>query len=287
MSNIRFIIGSFIFLTFGLIYWYFGFPYFNEQRFVMFICIILLSGTVIYFIKKAERGENIYLRPIPGLSAIEEAVGRATEMGKKVLYVPGIADMDQVETVSGVIILGHVAKMTAQYETGLDVPVSKSIVMEAAREICRESYLVQGRPDLFRDNMVHYLTDEQFAYAAGVDGIMVREKPAACLYQGKFYAESLILAETGNSIGAIQVAGTGSPTQIPFFVTACDYTLIGEEFFAASAYLSKKPSLIGSLKGQDMAKFVVMALILVSFVMNGLFDLGLTELNIKTFLSVK
>ena len=46
--------------------------------------------------------------------------------------------------------------------------------------------------------------------------------------------ESLILAETGNTIGAIQVAGTAMPAQLPFFVAACDYTLIGEEFFAAS-----------------------------------------------------
>ena len=60
---------------------------------------------------------------------------------------------------------------------------------------------------------------------------------------GKFFAESLLFAETGNSIGAIQIAGTGSQTQIPFFVTACDYTLMGEEFFAASAYLSKEPEL--------------------------------------------
>ena len=95
------------------------------------------------------------------------------------------------------------------------------------------------------------------------------------------------MAETGNSIGAIQVAGTGSPTQIPFFVTACDYTLIGEEFFAASAYLSKKASLIGSLKGQDMAKFVVITMIVATIFLNGLFDLEIINFNIKSFMSVK
>ena len=169
----------------------------------IFITVILAAFLLLYFIQKARQGEKIYLRPIAGLKALEEAVGRATEMGKSVLFVPGISDMDQVETVSGVILLGHVAEMTA-----------------------KEAYLNAGRPDLYYDDMVHYLTDDQFAYAAGVNGIMMREKPAACFYLGKFYAESLILAETGNSIGAIQIAGTGSPSQIPFFVTACDYTLI-------------------------------------------------------------
>jgi hypothetical protein len=80
---------------------------------------------------------------------------------------------------------------------------------------------------------------------------------------GAFFAESLILAETGNSIGAIQVAGTAMPAQLPFFVAACDYTLIGEEFFAASAYLSGSPEELGSLKGQDVGKVMVAVLLLV------------------------
>ena len=170
--------------------------------------------------------------------------------------------------------MGHVAEYTAKYETSLNVPVSKSIVMETGREICKESYLKSGRPDLYYDDMVQYISDEQFAYAAGVNGIMEREKPAACFYLGKFYAESLILAETGNSIGAIQIAGTGSPSQIPFFVTACDYTRIGEEFFTASAYLSNKPELEGSIKGQDIVKLLVMIAMVLMVIFNGLHQSG-------------
>lgn len=109
--------------------------------------------------------------------------------------------------------------------------------------------------------MVYYLTDDQFGYAAAIDGMVVRQKPATIFYQGAFYAESLILAETGNSIGAIQIAGTAMPAQLPFFVAACDYTLIGEELFAASAYLSREPKLLGSLKGQDIGgKLVFLSL---------------------------
>ena len=247
----------------------------------MFIAVLIVSLTIKYFVQKAESGEEIYLRPLSALKAIEEAVGRATEMGKSVLFVPGISDMDQVETVSGMVVLGHVAGMTANYETGLNVPVSKAIVMEAAREACSESYLKVGRPDLFYDDMVHYVSEDQFAYAAGVNGIMLREKPAACFYQGKFYAESLIFAETGNSIGAIQIAGTGSQAQIPFFVTACDYTLIGEEFFTASAYLSGKPQMLGSIKGQDIVKLMVMVSIVAVLILDLFNQTGILNFSIK------
>jgi hypothetical protein len=96
---------------------------------------------------------------------------------------------------------------------------------------------------------------------------MVREKPAACFYMGAFYAESLVLAENGNAVGAIQIAGTAEPSQLPFFVAACDYTLIGEEFLAASAYLSGERDQLGSIKGQDLGKLIAVMAILVGCVL--------------------
>tara|TARA_B100000214_G_scaffold356693_1_gene315513 strand:- start:1499 stop:2362 length:864 start_codon:yes stop_codon:yes gene_type:complete len=287
MNDRDFIIGSAIICISFIVYWIIGAPYFITDRIVMFLAILLFGGILMYNTRKAQRGEEIFLRSIPGLKAVEEAVGRSTEMGKPVLFVPGIQDMDQVETVAGVIVLGHVSKMTARYETTLDVPVSRAIVMKAAREACKESYLVEGKPEMFQEDMVHYVTDEQFAYAAGVNGIMVREKPAACIYMGKFFAESLILAETGNSIGAIQIAGTASQSQIPFFVTACDYTLIGEEFFAASAYLSDKPELVGAVKGQDMIKMIILALTIGGVFLRILYDFNVINFNITSMLTIR
>ncbi len=251
-----------------------------------FVTIIISCFTIEYFIQVAKKGNPIYMRPIPAMKAMEEAVGRATEMGSSVLYVPGISGLDEIDTISGVIILGHVAGMTAEYESDLHVPCCVPIVMEAARESCKEAYLKKGRPDLYKDKMVHYVTDDQFAYAAGVNGIMLREKPAAIFYQGKFYAESLILAETGNSVGAIQIAGTGSSSQIPFFVTACDYVLIGEEFYAASAYLSGSSEMIGSIKGQDYVKLLCMMFIIVVFLFSIFNYFGIFSFDIMNLFKI-
>jgi hypothetical protein len=44
-------------------------------------------------------------------------------------------------------------------------------------------------------------------------------------------------------------------------VTTCDYTLIGEELYAASAYLSREPVLVGTLRGQDFGKALIMAVL--------------------------
>ena len=228
--------------------------WFNSSRAWFLVILTLVSGGVILFTELAKSGRGVYVREIAGLKAIEEAVGRATEMGRPCLFVPGLQDINETPTVAGIAILSNVAKFTADYDATLEVPTSRSLVMTAARETVHSAYLTTGRPEAYNEDRIYYVTDEQFAYVAYLTGYMVREKPAACFYAGIFFAESLILAETGNLIGAIQIAGTSETSQLPFFVAACDYTLIGEELFAASAYLSGEPHQLGSLKGQDAGK---------------------------------
>jgi len=240
--------------------------WFHPNRLNILIAAVLLSAFILYYISQARAGKVLFIRRIAGLEAVQEAVGRATEMGKPVLFVPGIADIDDIQTIAAVTILGRVATMVAEYDASLLVPCSRSLVMSTAQEVVKEAYLEAGRPDAYRRENISYLTDDQFGYVAGVDGIMVREKPAANFYLGTFYAESLILAETGHSIGAIQIAGTAMPSQLPFFIAACDYTLIGEELFAASAYLSREPRLLGSLVGQDWGKVIILISIILGVV---------------------
>jgi hypothetical protein len=244
--------------------------WFHMGRLNALLGVIIVCGAILYFIQKAKSGKELFIRKIAGLDAVDEAVGRATEMGRKIFYIPGTQDMDEVQTLAGITILGRVARVAAQYEADLEVPVARSLVMVTCREVVKEAYLNAGRPEAYNDGMVYYLTDDQFGYAAGIDGLVMRDKPATLFFMGAFYAESLILAETGNSIGAIQIAGTAMPAQLPFFVAACDYTLIGEELFAASAYLSKEPKLLGSLKGQDLGKAVILLAILVGIVMTSI-----------------
>lgn len=241
-------------------------PLFSREKWRHLLGVITVCAALGYYIYAAGR-RTLYIRKIAGLQALDEAVGRATEMGKPVLYVVGLADVDDIQTMASLSILSHVARKTAEYDTPIVTTTARAVAFSAAQEIVRDAFSVAGRPDAFSVESVRYISDDQFGYTAGVDGIMVREKPAANFYIGNFYAESLILAETGHATGSIQIAGTAQPSQVPFFVAACDYTLIGEELFAASAYLSRDPLQVGSLRGQDVGKAIVMALLVVCSVL--------------------
>ncbi|UCG30331.1 MAG: hypothetical protein JSV53_00200 [candidate division WOR-3 bacterium] len=234
----------------------------NRKKINIIVAVVVLGGLIMFFIQHARRGRELFVRKIAGLHAIDDAVGRATEMGKPILYCPGIGYIEDIATIASLNILGEVAKKCGQYDTKLINPHFDPIVYTVAREIVKESYTNVGRPDAFDPDSVYYVTDSQFAYAAAVDGIMLRELPATNFLVGWFRAESLILAETGASTGAIQIAGTDQVSQLPFFVTACDYTLIGEELYAASAYISREPLLLGAIKGEDWGKVIIGAILI-------------------------
>ena len=241
--------------------------WFDTGKTNVFVVTAIFLALVLYYIRQSEGGKVWSFRRIAGLTAIEEAIGRSTEMGKGVLYIPGVQDIDDIQTIASMIILGNVARMTAKYETPLNVPTPSPAVYTVADEVVKGAYSDTGRMDAYRADMVRYITTEQFAYVAAVNGMMLRDRPAANLLLGAFFAESLLLAETGHEIGAIQIAGTANVHQLPFFVVACDYTLIGEEYYAASAYLSKDAKLLGSLKASDTIKIGLVAVIVVGVIL--------------------
>ncbi|MBI3327139.1 MAG: hypothetical protein HYZ81_10625 [Nitrospinae bacterium] len=235
---------------------------FNWNRLNNFLYMLLFSVIILWFISRARRRE-LFLRRIPGLNAVEEAIGRATEMGRPIYYLTGRDGISSISTIAATVLLGEIAKKAAAYDARIKVPHTDPIVMAVSQEIVKQAYTQAGRPDAYQEDINFFVTDDQFGYAAAVDGLMVRERPAACFYMGYYYAEALLLTETGASTGAIQIAGTDAEHQLPFFVSSCDYTLIGEELYAASAYLSRDPVLVGTLRGQDVGKaFLVLLVVL-------------------------
>ena len=218
----------------------------------------LIFGLLVFMlILKAKTGHDFYVRPIAGIEEIDNAIGRATEMGKPILFVPGFTGISDVATLASLAILGRVAKKAAEYDTKILVPIGVPLVLPIAQEVVKEAHYEAGRPDTYDKNSVFFITTSQFAYVAGINGIMIREKVATNFFMGMFFAEALIMAETGAATGAIQIAGTDAITQLPFFITTCDYTLIGEELYAASAYLARNPLQMGTLKAVDYFKLII------------------------------
>ncbi len=240
------------------------------------LLVTLWSLVIVATVKMAQRGRKFYIRRIPGLNAIDEAVGRATEMGRPILMVPGIG-LIGVIVMQALSIFSYITKTAAQFGNRILLPTGGDngpAIYTIADEVMRDTYASVGRAEAYDPDSVRFISDRQFAFAAGVAGLIHREKVAASFLFGEFYAEALIFAEAGQAVGAIQIAGTTQTTQIPFLIASCDYTIIGDEYYAATAYISREPTLLGSLAGQDIAKAIIWLLVLM-----GTIGLTITAMN--------
>lgn len=217
---------------------------------------IVIVVIVSYYLRS---GKRLYIRRVPGLDAIEDAVGRSAEMGKPVVCSFGIGGFNYW-TLAGLAILSHVTRLCARMGTRIIVPTgggdASMIVRPVAEEIVRTSHLQEGREEDFKPDDVPFLSGQQYAYTGGYIGILQRTRPGAVIMTGSHASEAMNIADTSNAVGAITITSGSYVSNVAALACASDYILIGEEAPAAGAYLSGDPAQRASIRCQDIFKWV-------------------------------
>ena len=241
-----------------------------EGRVFTFILLILTFGVMYYFMTIGKDRET-RIRTLPAMNAIPEAVGRAAEMGQPVVWTVGIGgglnDATQgPQILASISILEYITEECVKAGVHLDAYCPLPDAMPLVEETMRTAYLSQGKPEEFDVNQITFISG-QSAYLSGILGYFQRARPASTFLIGGFYYESVVIGEAGNTIGAMQIGGTNNTHQMPFLVATCDYMLLAEELFAAGASISDNPDLLGSIKGEDVIKILLMAMTALGFVL--------------------
>ena len=227
------------------------------QAVLLVIVLVAMYGAFRIASKK-----HLKTRGIPGLERLEGWIEEAAKLDRSVFFTPGTGGITSPDTLAGLALLGYVAKRCVERKAQLIVANSDPQVQQATEDIVKGAYAKAGREKEFRPDMVRYVSPRQFAYAAGVMGILRREKPAVNFFVGDFQAEALQVAEAGRTEAIAQFGGTSNIDQLPFFMTTCDQTLIGEELYTAQGYLSSDPEAISTLVAPDAGKILAILLIL-------------------------
>ena len=227
------------------------------------ILLFLFAAFILYQIFRARRGKPVFLRRIAGLEVIDDAIGRATEQDRPIMFNPGLDDLS-INLFCSLAVMGHVVRKAAKLFMPVHVPIAQPLAYAMAEEYWKDGYAAADREGLFAvEDCIRYMSNNQSAYGAGIAGWIKREHIGANFIFGTYGFEAMVIAEAGQQADAIQVGCTPSFYQVPFFVVSCDYTVFGEEFFAAGAYFGRDPVLTGSLVGQDWSKLVLLSIILI------------------------
>lgn len=225
------------------------------------VLLFLFAGFLLWKIRQVRRGKEVFIRRIPGLQAIDEAVGRAAEMGSPILFQPGIESFKEIQTLAALGILEYVAKVAARLEVPIYITTPQPVMVPTCENILKTVFDAEGKPDLIHACSVRFVSPANDLAALGTVAVVNDHKIASACYFGNFDYTSLLYTEGGQMAGAMQIAGTADYYQIPFFIASCDYVVMVDELFASSAYLSRDPTMLAGVVSQDYGKLILLVLL--------------------------
>ena len=224
--------------------------------------LLIVVLVAIYELSRFASKRRLKTRGIPGLERVDEWIKEAAKLGRNVFFTPGTGSIASPDTLAALALLEYVAEHCVEHDARLIVGTADLYVQQVAEDIVKTAYTKAGKGKEFMPDTVRYISARQFAFAAGVMGILRREKPAVNFFVGDFSAEALEIAESGRTEAIAQFGGTSNVDQLPFFMATCEQTLIGEELYTALGYLSTDPEAISTVVGPDAGKFLAILLVL-------------------------
>lgn len=226
----------------------------------LFLILILVSALLV----RQRSGRT--LREIPAFERLGRAFGLSVEAGKR-LHVslgwggllgsqaaPAMVGLSVLERIARFASVGDRPPLATSGEAGLAI-LSQDTLRAAHRAIGAE-----GQYD-FQSGQLAGLTP--FAYAAGVLPAIFDEGVTAHVLAGHFGSEIALITDAAERNHSLTLAGSDSlPTQAILVATAQE-ALIGEELFAAGAYINAGRLHIASLHAQDVLRWLLVFVILV------------------------
>jgi hypothetical protein len=224
--------------------------------FVFLILMIVFAAGVI----KVRRGD---LREIPAFLRLRQAVGRSVEAGTRIHLTIGAGNLLGVQSAIAFLslrVLEHIGNNASVSDRPPVATAGEGALVILSQDTLRKT---SNTADVPFDPTSGRLTGiTPFPYALGTLPIIYDEGVATNVLFGNFGAESAFISDAGERTGSLTVAGTDNlPGQAILYASAQE-PLIGEEAFAAGAYLEAGAIHSASLRAQDVTRWVIIVVII-------------------------
>jgi hypothetical protein len=230
------------------------------------VIVLSLPIAMLMFSTSMRRTRGAQMRSLSAFDVLRGQVGRGVETGRPAhisIGVGGIVGDDTLVTLAGVAIVDSLAPEAAETGAAPTVTVADGAAMILAQDTLRRPYTRRGDLAGYEPRDVQLLGMQPFQYAAGAMDFLAHAQPVSNVMVGSFGPEAGLIVEEGVKQGLTQVAGSTDARAIAVLAPSADHLLVGEEVFAAPAYLDRGNGHIARLRAQDLARFIMAAVIVI------------------------
>ena len=255
----------------------------SVSLFELLIAFLILTFAValpFVYARLVTGGRTIERRPLPALDELNAALARAAETGKPIHLSPGAGALHGTavdpESLAGLVLAQRVAAAAAGRGATIMASSGDAVSHLALRGMIRVACRDAGYSEDFQPDSIHLYADhDPLAFAAGLGNRYVSETMEASVTVGAFGEAYLLAGEQGRQHQIPQVAGTTNPTSLAAALLTANGTLLGEEIYAAEAYIAPTPLGIARLLTHDAIRFLLITIIVVGLILVSLQDFGI------------
>jgi hypothetical protein len=227
--------------------------------------ILLCIGLILFFVYAGQKLPKISLRDIPAFSHFKREVDLAVEAGKRLHVSLGHGTINELQggaAFIGLTVLDRCARAASNSDRPPVTTSGDSLLTVLSQDTLQSTYRSLATEQRYDPTNARLTGLNPLAYAAGVLPTIYDDEIDANFFAGHIGSEIALLTEASERSRALSVAGTDSITaQAVLFATA-DEPLLGEELYAAGAYLGAGPAHAASLRMQDILRWVLVGAII-------------------------
>ena len=225
--------------------------------------VLLTAGMMLGFAAQRS-GKGRSFRAIRAFARVREAIGRAVEEGGR-LHVSvgrgGVIASQSASTLAALVFLRQAADLTSAGDRPPIATTGESLTALLADDLLRAAYrAATGLQTVAVNGRLSGLTP--FSYAAGALAVIFDEFASANILLGHFGLEAALLADATERKRAFSIAGSDSLVAQSVLYATAEEPILGEDLYAASAYLNPAPMHLASLRAQDVLRWIIIFLAL-------------------------
>jgi hypothetical protein len=229
------------------------------------LVIFLAAALLLLVFTFLRRRSPAVFRRIEAYERLNRAIGLAVEGGTRLHVSIGRGNLFTARGGSALAALAMLRRLSEQTSLSDQPPVVTSGDASLAilsQDTLQSGFRAAGAEDQYRftDGRLTGLTP--FAFAAGTMPVMRDENVSANLVIGDLGSEAALLADAAEGENTDLIASSDNLSAQSILYASSQEPLIGEELFAAGAYLGAGATHDASLQAQDILRWLIILAIL-------------------------
>lgn len=243
----------------------------TNQVLALLIVVVALVVVVIVTQFLRRRGDLFALRRLAAYDALPGFVSRAIETDQRLHLSLGSAGIGGETTLLAVVsaeLAYQVAREAAIGDTPPLFTLTDASALPLAQDTLRRAYANRGRLAALQPGSTRFLPagTRSLAFAAAVTAMQHDDRLSGHVLAGRYGPELALILEAAARRGLPTVAVSDQLEGQAIAYALADDPLIGEEVFAAGAYLGGGASQKAGIVATDMLRWLVILVMIVAFI---------------------